>query len=1094
MAPKAAPPPTVSEPVVQIPEEDEEGEGKVAFRLALAGVTDLPCPLETLVAFGGLCLENRSAPAADSESPAEFELPNDKFIRRLGQELCDDVVSKQLEISLCDAANENALIGKASISLLPLLHDQTEVVAELELQLSEAYHIKWWPEKEAELLEAAGGKDKKAAASKAKAKAKPGAPGDEAPELLKRPEGFVPPRTIIRFSVRVDEMVGPAEDRKDWTTLTMKVGGAFALPDRLTTLGLASPADEVELHQLKYRAMCFGAVLANGELAKPKEELPEAPAPGEGEEAAEAPVPTEAEARERAERFGRSVQFKEPVVVRYRGTRFLKEFRQMLNNTGGTWVYFVPEEKPSNDPKKPNLPEVGSLSKHFVGKAWVDLRSLIRPGARATEALCDLRTAALGAEVMTEEPTLQASRAFVRLALELRGAPVAEPEPPIEDLRALAPPRKPLGKFPASSEASLKYREAVEASFAAICRDAGSGNAGAAGTAAAVQQLKKAGSYDDLRENLRGAVIRVFRERMRKDTSAVPGKPLQGEVRDELVSGTYTHLKEAAEAVLEEICLHELASAGPWAPAAAAQLPLEPESPNFRSEVDNGQFGLFSPVAAGGGVAEEARTQRVREVLVAASDVAGRNARLAWEAELCGSWPRAAEMLQSRLLLDEVRCQPREWIAYAKFCARARGRQAAAEEALRQAVQLIAEGIAPNSREDEQEVDMMLACLLLDRGRHDEAIRVFREWHLKAPSDPTFKFFLGLGLFLADEEPSEASRLLNAVGGGRLEPYIACLEKLLDYGLPSLAFTFLDQCKVLPDTAQNEPSLVLIDARASCLDRDFSAAVTRAEQLTMSKGGEKATGSAAQEAWRLQGECFFQLGDMDRALQSLNQAMTFERKFEEPGFFIRLGSVLVAKKRWKQAREAYVKSIQFLPTAEAWSGVAYSEYRSDELQMCYEALNEANLLDNERSDVWALLTLVHLRLENWTQASHGFKQCLKLKADCEDLLLEVAAEFSRPGQSRQPDFAESAARRAMELRDSWKAHAALAEALVVQGKALEAADEARAAMERLVDQPEPRKGIYDRALRWCDELGRHDLAQALHDLQRSCDQKAKRSP
>ena len=64
--------------------------------------------------------------------------------------------------------------------------------------------------------------------------------------------------------------------------------------------------------------------------------------------------------------------------------------------------------------------------------------------------------------------------------------------------------------------------------------------------------------------------------------------------------------------------------------------------------------------------------------------------------------------------------------------------------------------------------------------------------------------------------------------------------------------------------------------------------------------------------------------------------------------------------------------------AQAWSGVAYAEFRSDELSTCYEAraidawgpredmlgstlqqaLCEANLLDNERTDVWALLCLV----------------------------------------------------------------------------------------------------------------------------------------
>merc|ERR1712176_359570 len=206
---------------------------------------------------------------------------------------------------------------------------------------------------------------------------------------------------------------------------------------------------------------------------------------------------------------------------------------------------------------------------------------------------------------------------------------------------------------------------------------------------------------------------------------------------------------------------------------------------------------------------------------------------------------------------------------------------------------------------------------------------------------------------------------------------------------------------------------------------------------------------------------------------SFNYAMSFEKKIEEPAVFIRLGSVLVAKKRWKQAREAYLRSIQYLPTAEAWTGVAYAEYRSDELQMCYEALCEANLLDNERPDVWALLTLVHLRLENWTQADHSFRQCLKLQPDCEELLLEVAVEYAKcsSGQQQHCVFAEAAARRALSLRDSGHGHMALAEALAVTGQVEEAVSEAQVAMKLLVDQTEGRKAIFDRALKWCEELG-----------------------
>ncbi|CAK9066688.1 Cilia- and flagella-associated protein 70 (Tetratricopeptide repeat protein 18) (TPR repeat protein 18), partial [Durusdinium trenchii] len=109
------------------------------------------------------------------------------------------------------------------------------------------------------------------------------------------------------------------------------------------------------------------------------------------------------------------------------------------------------------------------------------------------------------------------------------------------------------------------------------------------------------------------------------------------------------------------------------------------------------------------------------------------------------------------------------------------------------------------------------------------------------------------------------------------------------------------------------------------------------------------------DAWKLVGECYLQMQDFDKALQALQAASD---KSEDPALHIRLGSVLLVKKRWKQARDTFLRSIQFKPTAEAWSGVAYAELRSDDLRPSYEALCEANLLDNERCDVWALLCLV----------------------------------------------------------------------------------------------------------------------------------------
>lgn len=213
--------------------------------------------------------------------------------------------------------------------------------------------------------------------------------------------------------------------------------------------------------------------------------------------------------------------------------------------------------------------------------------------------------------------------------------------------------------------------------------------------------------------------------------------------------------------------------------------------------------------------------------------------------------------------------------------------------------------------------------------------------------------------------------------------------------------------------------------------------------------------------------------------------MSFEKKFDDAAVYIRLGHVLLLKKRWRHARDAFLRSIQFLPTAEAWGGVAHAEFRSEELQMCYEALCEANLLDNERADVWAQLSLVHLRFENWDSADYCFRQCLNYNPGCDELLLELAAEYIRC--ERNPAASEAAARRSLDLRDSGQGHGVLAEAFARQGMPEKGILEAQIGVRLLVDQPDQRRAIYEKALKWCDELGDAPLAEALHAVQKLAD-------
>lgn len=1067
MAPKKKPDSPVPSGIpeaAEVPEEEEEGPGKATIAFAVTKISNLPVELETCIVVSGPIRQTTSAPVLSTSvseedggtgqhDASEWEWEKSRSIRLLGQALWDDIVSKPFLVSVVDSKADNALVGRAKLNLSPLLHDQLEVGGDVVLELTPDYRAKWFPPQEAEQ-----------AADAAAASPLPDAP-----------------ITTIGITVSVQDLLGPIEDREEWMAVTLGVGGVFGLPSRMTGLGITGP-DDIEFHQLKYQSVLMGEALDRGALVAPKEKRPE---PAEGAEAGteETPEPElpEGERRAQQEQYEYSVRFTEDSTVRYRGSSFIKDFRYMLNNTGGIWFYFNPEEKPATDPKKPNLPEIGNLAAHYAGKAWLELKDLIAPGARKVEKVASL-VSTNQLEETALEPTLESSRPFVRLTLEL-SRDVALPEPAVSQvpLSLLLTNTRGLNKFPSSTDAANLYKESVHRSFNTICKDSSSGE-----VQDVVDDLKKAGHYGEVKQDLRNAIVRIFRERLRKDPNMIPGKPLSEDTSALFFSDAYAYLKEAMNGVLDD-----LQKEMPVFDDASATSRDTDQSP-----VDPFQAALRESVAA----------RQSRECLSVAADARERCARLAYEAEMVGNWNRAASHFQNCLLLNDNALDPKMWITYAKFCMRARGRQASAEEALQQAVQLLADGVPPG--DTAVELDLMLGCLLLDRGRHEEAIRVFRERHKLDMGDSIARFLLGLALFLADEDEDDWKPLLKAVAKPREwfhglpddkamadklkmfahdksidpAPYTKCLDLLLDFGMPSLVFTFLDQCQILPAEVLASEQIALVDAKAAMLDKNWAEAAARLEPLLANKAGA----GASRDVWWLAGECHFQLQDFEKALQELQYALSFEKKFDDPAVYIRWGHVLLLKKRWPKARDAFLRSIQSKPTAEAWSGVGYAAYQSQEMRECYEALREANLLDNERSDVWAQLCLVHLRFESWTLADTCFRQCVKFNPESDELLLDIANECVR--REVLPEVAETAARIALQLRDSGQGHASLAEAFAKRGESEKGVLEAQIAIRLLPDRPDERKAIFERALKWAEDLGDVSLAESLHAVQRLADQ------
>eukprot|EP00439_Symbiodinium_sp_Y106_P048723 s2732_g6.t1 len=250
------------------PEEEEEaGPGKVVIQISAEGVQNLPRELQTLLGFSGFCKEFRTG--ASSESGWEFS--KDAVIRLQNQETADlynDVVQRPLVLSVRDAAAENALIGSAELSLVPLLHSVTEVTTQAELKLEPEYYAKWWKDAWGSVNARRRCRCCGSAQRSQEVNVTCGL-GCSAQEREPLFEGETPPATVLSVTVRADTLIGPEEDRDCWTTLTMDVAGIFALPESLRTLGVSSSF--LNAHPINYQGMLLGESLGEGALTKATE-------------------------------------------------------------------------------------------------------------------------------------------------------------------------------------------------------------------------------------------------------------------------------------------------------------------------------------------------------------------------------------------------------------------------------------------------------------------------------------------------------------------------------------------------------------------------------------------------------------------------------------------------------------------------------------------------------------------------------------------------------------------------------------------------------------------------------------------------------
>jgi len=522
---------------------------------------------------------------------------------------------------------------------------------------------------------------------------------------------------------------------------------------------------------------------------------------------------------------------------------------------------------------------------------------------------------------------------------------------------------------------------------------------------------------------------------------------------------------------------------------------------------------------------------RAQQLLDGAREMDSKFARIAAECEASGHWDRAAQYFQNRLVLEfnAGAAGIPVWFDFARFCMRVGGRQAAAEEALKAALELGPTG------EMLKKVTLMLASVLLDRGRCKDAIYYTRSlWNhdrtdeivnfLLAMQHFAFKqykmsrrflylshrpkdFFTGcpdeaaifnkVKLYCNEDSDDDEPAAKNAPGVTRttlqrpkrlLSPHVEnsaaldVLDMLVEWGLPDLVLlVYADMGCLHKDTLSSE-RLCLILARAWMLRRDYVPAVSQLEHISALSGSNVADILCAESC--------FQLEDYDRSAEKIEKVL--QEGLDQVDFvpFTRLGAIHLLRRRWMQARERFLEAIRLNPSStDAWFGVAVAALREQELGEAHEAVREASILDDHRPDVWAISTIVHVKLENAELASKSFTHMLQHNLTNYDLLIEAGQCFLRPtGIPSQPKMAHAAAQRALDLGCmTGEAHVLMAEALVLMDKANAAVLQLQLAIG-LISDTVRRSVVEHRALEICKELNDPPLAEAVHLAMKKAEQ------
>ena len=251
------------------------------------------------------------------------------------------------------------------------------------------------------------------------------------------------------------------------------------------------------------------------------------------------------------------------------------------------------------------------------------------------------------------------------------------------------------------------------------------------------------------------------------------------------------------------------------------------------------------------------------------------------------------------------------------------------------------------------EAGVLLGDIFAKRGLHGEALERYREARSLEPGR-------------ADARLGEVKALF-ALGGSRAQEAGGLAEELLEL------------------TPDNVDALVAV-AKGRAAGGDAAGALTALQQAQT-----RAPGRA--DLHKLQGDVALKVGDKAAALAAYRAALELDRGYVQ--VWLDLGRLHEEKEEWSEARKAYERALDALPTFnEAALALADLLRRSGHVRQAITRL--AEMLEQDPYDLPALLLLGRALLDDKrdAQALEAFQRALKFDPDQVEALFQLGVALA----------------------------------------------------------------------------------------------------